>query len=1079
MGRENCAIFRRVASCIESPHGEVRFQAALRWLTLQERNRPLLVVAHSLDAARDLLRAATLQLNATFGWALESVASLAVRLSALPLAERGISVATPLALEAVCVRVVAELQSLGQLGRFDVVTDRPGLPRALMRTFSDLALADVEPSRLAKECSELATAFERYRQTLSQLKLADRAEILREAIAAVRSKAATDKLEAVCLYDLAPKTKLERELVALLASCAPRSLVTRAVAGDATVGGGSAVAGRPAEDCETPVTNSALRRLQAQLFTSGELNGPNDGSVSILSAPGESRECVEIARRILEEAERGVPFDRMAILLRSPFHYRSHLIEALRRACIPAYFTRGTVRPEPGGRALLVLLRCAAESLSAVRFAEYLSLGVAPAALQGDKEKSESNGAFQVADDGVAALLSGKAVVAPKTTEPKDTDLLLEAQFPRRWESLLVDAAVVEGAERWRRRLIGLEKELAEKAAKVDDPTDVQPDLAGIRALAAFALPLIERLGALPSSALWGEWIQVLRALAEQALARPEAVLAVLTELEIVRDVGPVSLTEVRTVLQERLGQIQVAPAPSRGGQVLVASVDEARGRVFETVFVPGLAEKLFPQRVIEDPLLSDQSRVNISESLETQPSRVHREREALSIAVGCARGRVTLSYPRFENDKARPRVPSFYALEAVRAAEGTLPGFAALQRRADAESRTRMGWPAPEQADAALDASEYDLATLRVLLRGRESDLEGAARYLVTEHPALGRALQARARRWLPQWRNVDGLVEPSLEAHAALKARYQELQRRGFSVTALEKYAACPYRFFLATVVGLRQRETIRHIEELDPATRGLLFHEMVHQVATQLKQRGLLSPEADRRTAEAVADETVDKTSADWHERLAPAIDRVWQDAIEDLRLDVRYWLHELLQSDWQPAKFELPFGRGPAGAMESDLQPVVLDSGLALQGRIDAVEQRNGELRATDYKTVEAPQAANSIIAGGTQLQPALYALVLEKLFPSTRVVGGNAYYCTVRGKSVRRDVELNEWTRKAAGEVHASIDRAFAEGFFPAAPAKDACNNCEFRGNCGPYEPERVAQKQPGRLDSLVALRSIR
>jgi hypothetical protein len=204
---------------------------------------------------------------------------------------------------------------------------------------------------------------------------------------------------------------------------------------------------------------------------------------------------------------------------------------------------------------------------------------------------------------------------------------------------------------------------------------------------------------------------------------------------------------------------------------------------------VPGLAEKLFPQRVVEDPLLSDRSRVNIDESLETQVGRVHRERQALRVAVGCASKRLILSYPRFESDKARPRVPSFYALEAIRAAEGVLPGFAALARRADAASATRMGWPAPELADAAIDESEYDLATLRVLLSGRKAEAEGAARYLVTENRTLGRALQARARRWRPEWRNVDGLVDPSAEARAALAARYQELQRRGFSVTALER--------------------------------------------------------------------------------------------------------------------------------------------------------------------------------------------------------------------------------------------------------------------------------------------------
>jgi ATP-dependent helicase/nuclease subunit B len=1053
---------------VESPHGEIRFEAALRWMMAQERSRPLLIVAHSLDAARDLLRAATQKLHATFGWALESLTSLSTRLAALPLAERGMTAATPLALEAVCVRVVAELKARSQLGRFAPVAERPGLPPALLRTFTDLALADVDATRLAKECPELATAFELYRQMLEQLSLADRSDVVRAAMGKVRAQAAAGELGAVCLYDLAPQTKLERELVTLLGAAAPGSFATRATGEPPTVGSAA----------ETRVTGTALHRLQAQLFTPNEARGAADGTVSIFSAPGESRECVEIARGILEEAAKGVPFDRIAILLRSPFHYRTHLVEALRRARIPARFTRGTVGPEPGGRALLVLLRCAAEGLSAVRFAEYLSLGVAPATTALVDGKPPSSPGLQMTDDVMAALLGRE--LRGSSFSPAEADeaaIIQQSQFPRRWEALLVDAAVVGGAERWRRRLNGLEQELAQQAAQAEDAKSTQRKLVALRSLAAFALPLIELLAALPASASWGQWLEVLTELAQRAISRPEAVQAALAELAILRDVGPISLTEARTVLGDRLGEIQLPAATSRGGQVLVASVEEARGRLFDAVFVPGLAEKLFPQRVVEDPLLSDRSRVNIDESLETQVGRVQRERQALRVAVGCACKRVILSYPRFESDKARPRVPSFYALEAIRAAEGVLPGFATLARRADAASATRMGWPAPELADAAIDESEYDLATLRVLLSGRKAEAEGAARYLVTENRTLGRALQARARRWRPEWRNVDGLVDASAEARTALALRYQELQRRGFSVTALEKFAACPYRFYLATVVGLRPRDTVKQVEELDPATRGSLFHEIVHDIAFQLKERGLLTL-AEVTQAQAVSDDVIERVTEKWREKLAPAIKRVWEDAVEDLRLDVRYWLRELLQSDWQVVKVELPFGLAAAGD-EEDAGPVMLDSGLALRGRIDAIEQRHGELRATDYKTGEAPAVSNAIIAGGRALQPALYALAIEKLFPNSRVTGGNAYYCTARGGFARRSVELDEWTRKAAAEVARAVAGAFSDAFFPAAPAQDTCELCEFRVGCGPYERERVALKQPARLESLDKLRRIR
>ena len=76
-------------------------------------------------------------------------------------------------------------------------------------------------------------------------------------------------------------------------------------------------------------------------------------------------------------------------------------------------------------------------------------------------------------------------------------------------------------------------------------------DLAAIRALAEFALPLVERLCALPLRASWGEWLVALRDLAERAIAQPEAVLSILSELEIVRDVGPVSL-DLRIAIAER-----------------------------------------------------------------------------------------------------------------------------------------------------------------------------------------------------------------------------------------------------------------------------------------------------------------------------------------------------------------------------------------------------------------------------------------------------------------------------------------------------------------------------------------------
>src|SRR5712691_8454333 len=96
-----------------------------------------------------------------------------------------------------------------------------------------------------------------------------------------------------------------------------------------------------AEDLEDTTPSTTLDRVRTWLFSS-ELppSSPPDPDL-LFSAPGESLECVEIARRIRKLAAEGAPFDRIAVLLRNVEQYQPLLEEALRRADIPGYFSRG------------------------------------------------------------------------------------------------------------------------------------------------------------------------------------------------------------------------------------------------------------------------------------------------------------------------------------------------------------------------------------------------------------------------------------------------------------------------------------------------------------------------------------------------------------------------------------------------------------------------------------------------------------------------------------------------------------------------------------------------------------------
>jgi hypothetical protein len=1070
-----------------------RLEHAGRWLAGRAGGEAVLVVAASAEAAAGLLReAVAIDGAAAFGWHRATLGRLAAELALPALAERGLVPIGALAAEAAIARVLHALGGAGQLGRYAQAARGPGLARAMARTLAELRLARVDPERLAPIAPELAAVADAYAAELERQRLADRALVFEFGAQAARDAANRHPLLGLptLLVDPRIESIAERELVAALARRSPELLATVPPGDDTSAAHLAAALGAAPEELGAcPGDAGALGRVQTHLFAgTAPPQAELDGRVVIFSAPGEGRECVEIARRLQAFARDGIPFDRMAILLRSPQEYRAQLEEALARAGVPAWFARGSTRPDPAGRALLALLGCAAERLSARRFAEYLSLGQVPEPdAAGAPPAAPPPAERWVAPDEelvpevVAEALGGAAA------EPVDGATL---RTPRKWEQLLNDAAVIGGRERWERRLRGLDRDLALRGEEVGDPDDPRAlalceERARLAALADFALPLVDALAALPDAAPWGQWLEALSSLATRALCQPERVLAVLAELAPLASVGPVGLDEVRLVLGPRLLELEVRPAKSRYGRVFVAPAEAARGLAFDAVFVPGLAERLFPRKVQEDPILLDAKRARLDASLANNAARVAGERLALRLAVGAARRHLVLSYPRLDLQQSRPRVPSFYALEALRAAEGRLPGFDELSARAEQVTEARVGWPAPPSPELAIDEAEHDLAVLRQVLEGDEASSTGAARYLLEANPHLARALRFRARRWLRRWTGADGLVPHEELAKGALEAMAGEsLQARSFSPTALQHFAACPYRFFLHAVHRLAPRAVAEAVDELDPLQRGALVHGVQFELFRRLEAEGRLPVRPDNLEAARTAlDAVLDDVAGRRREELAPAVERVWQSGIDSIRVDLREWLRRVAADDsgYVPWRFELAFGLPDTRERDphSVPDPVPLDCGLRLRGSIDLVERRaDGALRVTDHKTGRVRLDPGQVIGGGETLQPVLYALAVEKLVPEGRVEGGRLFYCTSAGGFEQRVVPLDERARQHAAALARTVGAALAEPFLPALPSRDACRYCDYRSVCGPYEELRTGRK-PRAHEQVRALEALR
>jgi hypothetical protein len=197
--------------------------------------------------------------------------------------------------------------------------------------------------------------------------------------------------------------------------------------------------------------------------------------------------------------------------------------------------------------------------------------------------------------------------------------------------------------------------------------------------------------------------------------------------------------------------------------------------------------------------------------------------------------------------------------------------------------------------------------------------------------------------------------------------------------------------------------------------------------------------------------ILDATLTRVAANYAELLAPAVDRVWQDEIANIRTDLHIWARDLAESKgWEPWLFEFGFGLpdAPGRDPNSRREPVTIDGRFILRGAIDLIERKPGTkiLRVTDHKTSK------------------------------NRSESARFSYCTTAGGFTEHNVAINERSRDMGIEALEIIDRAVELGMLPPAPAERACSFCDFLPVCGPNQERRARRKSREQIADLIQLR---
>lgn len=1020
---------------------ELLLGAADRFLAQHQRSRGIIIVTKNKLAADELVyRNSHLGLCGVYRLTVEQ---LAQELSRKRMAEQGRKTASLLTLDAITRRSVNA--TAGSLNYFRDVARTPRFSGSLLRTLREIRLSGVESSVLSRggpAPKDIGILLNQYQLELADHEFTDLRDRIDVAVEIASGDCHDFSGLPFILLCPAAEHKAQQALLATLAEKSP-SVLGLSLHHEHRV---LAQILQTAPTLLEENTETCLQRAQANLFSTRSAQVfCNDSSFETFSASGEALECVEILRRIGEYAQLGTAFDQIAILLRSPDRYQAVLEEAFDRSKVPGWFSHGCRRPLASGRAFLALLECAREGFSATRFLEYLSLGQAPR----QTTDGEENG----------------RVVAPAL-----------------WERFIVDAAVIGGAERWKTRLDGL---LASFTAKYDSTAEenereaLRMNLEKLQGLIDFALPIVALLEQLPVRASWGGWLEALRELASHTLNHPDSVNEVLEELEPLRSIDDVVLEDVLLLLSDRLRSLRRPPTnPKRYGSVFVGAIADAAAMAFDIMFLPGLSETMFPQPIREDPLLLNDVRAHLSSDLRIASDED--ERNLLRTAIAAARLVCVGSYPRMDLLTGRARVPSLYFFELVRAGLGEVSDVRQMEADARSGTETSAGWPAPASETDAIDDAEFDLAMLRPALKA--SPPAGVGAYLTRIDGPLANALRSRWLRWNErEWKWADGIVNIDMEAQLLLDRH--GLRQRSYSPSTLQEFAACPYRFALKVVYGLRPSDRPESLQRMDALVRGLLFHRAAFGTVKRLRDRGLL-PVTDQSLDVAldILDVQIEEASNEYMARYSPALPAIWKAEVAMIRADLRGWLRNMpTEPQWVPVAAELAFGR----PLDKDHDPgsvpdvvKVLDE-FSVLGSIDLIEQSShGFHRVTDYKTGRVPYPLPEMVGGGSYLQPLMYALVAEAILGGS-VAGGRLQFATMRGAYKSVPIYLNEYSKRGLRKVLDAIDSSVRNGFLPAAPREGACEYCDYVPVCGPYEEDRTRRKSSVELKPLTQIRGMK
>jgi ATP-dependent helicase/nuclease subunit B len=926
-------------------------------------------------------------------------------------------------------------------GILEPLRDHPSTHMSLRQTFRQLRHAtDAALDNLAAQDglrAETVALFRRYRERIRDYY--DDEDLAEAAAAAVRNDNAPGlkDLGFIVFFRVRGLTPAQRTLAHALAENG-RCAMLLGETGDEQA------------DQSTHALADDLRPVlsEPQTPADAQSNAPTE-SPHILIAPDAHQELRWVIRRIMQRAESGTPFHRMAVLYRKEAPYGTLIREELTLANIPvAGPNPASLADTAVGSTLLGLL--------SLRDADF-------------------------ARDAVMAWLTGCPLKPPPGIDTASFN-------PTLWDTVSKRANVVRGSVQWEQRLSqyadNLDREATDRQGELSEARAerMRSDAAIARQLLHFVTDLIQNASP-PVDHSWSgysDWAKELLGsyladnLPESEQRTYDRIERVLNELksadEISRDV---TFEIFRRALNEAL-QASVGHLGSVGHGVFVAPLKPAAAMSFDAVHIVGMIEGAVPPAVRDDPLIPERDRERAggaAAGLPLQQQRKDDERYDYLAALATAPEH-TLSYPVADPAGQRGNYPSRWLLERASQLEG-IPVFAStlpqLGGRPWMTIITSMRHSlTTTHTSAHADTHDYNMDRLQTWnTAGLRADL-----HPLTEDTLLASAFSLSAARQGRNFTEWDGNLSAAGANFAGI------LGNRPLSPTSLERWAKCPFSYFLGTILRLSAEDRPEDIYAITPIERGSLVHDILEKfINTARAQNSLPAPseawsEDHHRELRRIANEHFEEAEA----RGVTGKSVMWQIARDEILIDLDSFLDADLRMRQQfgvsPIGVEAEFGMSsegwdPAAYTLSD------NSQVSFRGKIDRVDADNdhSKVLVLDYKTgsdYSYRKLKDDPIDRGHHLQLAIYALAARQALGAHTLgkypaVSAAYWFVTGRGNFAllpSSPVSIgNDDVAARFEDGISTIVGGIRQGLFPANPGDPDrgsfanCRFCDFKSLC--------------------------